>query len=100
MTLILGARGALTASLGDWAVRGIEGEFYPVKPKIFEATYQPFLEGMGEHIWWCETHDDARFRSAYNTVLSTTCSFAQTFRPDTACQMIKVSLLPLGAGDG
>jgi len=27
------------ASLGDWIVQGIKGEFYPVKPDIFEATY-------------------------------------------------------------
>ncbi|MGY1946631.1 hypothetical protein [Nocardia asiatica] len=25
--------------LGDWVVRGIEGEFYPVKPGIFAKTY-------------------------------------------------------------
>ena len=26
---------------GDWIVRGVQGEFYPVKPDIFEATYEP-----------------------------------------------------------
>lgn len=29
------------ASYGDWIVRGVQGEFYPVKPDIFEATYEP-----------------------------------------------------------
>lgn len=29
------------ASVGDWIVRGIQGEFYPVKPDIFDATYDP-----------------------------------------------------------
>lgn len=29
------------AALGDWIVKGVEGEFYPVKPSIFEATYEP-----------------------------------------------------------
>jgi hypothetical protein len=24
---------------GDWVIRGIQGEFYPCKPDIFEATY-------------------------------------------------------------
>jgi hypothetical protein len=28
------------ASPGDWIVRGIKGEMYPVKPDIFEATYE------------------------------------------------------------
>lgn len=26
---------------GDWIIKGIAGEFYPCKPAIFEATYQP-----------------------------------------------------------
>ena len=25
---------------GDWIIKGIEGEFYPCKPSIFEATYE------------------------------------------------------------
>ena len=25
---------------GDWIVKGIKGEFYPVKPDIFELTYE------------------------------------------------------------
>lgn len=25
---------------GDWIVRGVKGEFYPVKPDIFDATYE------------------------------------------------------------
>lgn len=33
--------GPLYAKAGDWIVRGIQGEFYPVKPDIFEATYEP-----------------------------------------------------------
>ena len=26
---------------GDWIIKGIKGEFYPCKPDIFEATYEP-----------------------------------------------------------
>jgi hypothetical protein len=29
------------ASPGDWIVKGVAGEFYPVKAPIFEQTYQP-----------------------------------------------------------
>jgi hypothetical protein len=28
------------ASVGDWIIRGVKGEFYPCKPDIFEATYE------------------------------------------------------------
>lgn len=33
--------GEITASPGDWIIRGVKGEFYPCKPDIFEATYEP-----------------------------------------------------------
>jgi hypothetical protein len=26
---------------GDWIIRGVQGELYPCKPDIFEATYEP-----------------------------------------------------------
>jgi hypothetical protein len=32
--------GPLTASPGDWIIKGVQGEFYPCKPDIFEATYE------------------------------------------------------------
>lgn len=28
------------ASLGDWIIRGVQGELYPCKPDIFAATYE------------------------------------------------------------
>jgi hypothetical protein len=31
--------GDLTASPGDWIIKGVKGEFYPCKPDIFAATY-------------------------------------------------------------
>jgi hypothetical protein len=33
--------GDMKAGLGDWIIRGVQGEFYPCKPDIFEATYEP-----------------------------------------------------------
>jgi hypothetical protein len=33
--------GTMQADLGDWIIRGVAGEFYPCKPDIFEATYEP-----------------------------------------------------------
>ena len=32
--------GEMTASPGDWIIRGVQGEFYPCKPDIFDATYE------------------------------------------------------------
>lgn len=28
-------------NLDDWVIRGVAGEFYPCKPDIFAATYEP-----------------------------------------------------------
>jgi len=33
--------GTMKASPGDWIIKGIQGEFYPCKPDIFAATYEP-----------------------------------------------------------
>lgn len=33
--------GDMFASPGDWIIKGVKGEFYPCKPDIFAATYEP-----------------------------------------------------------
>lgn len=33
--------GGHVALHGDWIIKGVKGEFYPCKPDIFEATYEP-----------------------------------------------------------
>jgi hypothetical protein len=33
--------GEMRASEGDWIIKGVKGEFYPCKPDIFAATYEP-----------------------------------------------------------
>ena len=32
--------GNMKASIGDYIIKGVQGEFYPCKPEIFEATYE------------------------------------------------------------
>ena len=32
--------GSMHVSRGDYIIKGIQGEFYPCKPDIFEATYE------------------------------------------------------------
>lgn len=39
--LIKTKEGAMTASNRDWIIRGVQGELYPCKPSIFDATYEP-----------------------------------------------------------
>ena len=38
--------GTMRATIGDWIIKGVQGEFYPCKPDIFEATYESV--GTGE----------------------------------------------------
>ena len=39
--------GNMLASRSDWIIRGVQGEFYPCKPDIFEATYEPAAKHQG-----------------------------------------------------
>lgn len=38
--LIPTLEGDMTADLGDYIICGVNGEFYPCKPDIFEKTYE------------------------------------------------------------
>lgn len=33
--------GTMRADVGDWIIKGVKGEFYPIKNDIFESTYGP-----------------------------------------------------------
>jgi hypothetical protein len=39
--LINTLEGQMRCDVGDWIIKGVKGEFYPCKPDIFEATYEP-----------------------------------------------------------
>ena len=36
--------GTMTANLNDWIIKGVKGEFYPIKNDIFIETYEPVAE--------------------------------------------------------
>lgn len=36
--------GESVAAFGDWVVRGVEGEIYPVRASVFEASFEPAEE--------------------------------------------------------
>ncbi len=38
--LIPTLEGQMRAHVGDWIIRGVQGEFYPCRPDIFEETYE------------------------------------------------------------
>ena len=38
---IITLEGRMHVSDGDWIIKGVDGEFYPCKPDIFEKTYEP-----------------------------------------------------------
>lgn len=40
--------GTMRANVGDWIVRGVESEVYPVKPAIFAKTYEPVVAPAAE----------------------------------------------------
>jgi hypothetical protein len=37
---IITLEGAMKIGGGDYVIRGVQGEFYPCKPDIFDATYE------------------------------------------------------------
>ena len=37
---IVTLEGDMAVNPGDWIIKGVKGEFYPVKPDIFDATYE------------------------------------------------------------
>lgn len=39
--------GDMTAQLGDWVIKGVNGEFYPCKDDIFQQTYELVWEDDG-----------------------------------------------------
>lgn len=40
LILIKTLEGIMTAHIGDYVIKGVSGEFYPVKKDIFEQTYE------------------------------------------------------------
>jgi hypothetical protein len=52
--------GIMTASVGDYIIKGIKGELYPCKPDIFEMTYDKVEDGDFK----------SRLKEEYNQVLN------------------------------
>lgn len=46
--IIATLEGEMAACQGDYIIQGVQGEIYPCKPDIFEATYEAVLEADGD----------------------------------------------------
>ena len=58
--IITTLEGEMHASPGDWIIKGVQGEFYPCKPDIFEATYQkPDAASLRARPLWTKEELDA-----------------------------------------
>jgi len=42
--------GTMTALVGDYIIKGVQGEFYPCKPDIFYKTYEEIEDRKGKVI--------------------------------------------------
>ena len=54
--------GVMEANVGDYIIKGVNGEFYPCKPDIFEKTYEPLKcakcgEVINTEIVFCNDHE-------------------------------------------
>lgn len=46
---IITLEGRMTASVGDYIIKGAQGELYPCKPDIFHETYENLIDKNGEY---------------------------------------------------
>jgi hypothetical protein len=46
--------GKMKAMPRDYIIKGVNGEFYPCKPDIFEKTYDRLMDGITEPEEWYE----------------------------------------------
>lgn len=51
MVMIPTLEGVMKADIGDYIIKGVNGEFYPCKPDIFEKTYEP-AQDLDEGRWF------------------------------------------------
>lgn len=42
--------GLMLGVQNDWIIKGVQGEFYPCKPDIFEATYEEVTDELPEDV--------------------------------------------------
>jgi hypothetical protein len=58
--LIETLEGTMSASPGDWIIRGTSGEYYPCKDDIFRHIYSPFEENSSDEKSYIVTEEKLR----------------------------------------
>ena len=58
--LIPTLEGIMAAGTGDWIVRGVQGEFYPIKESIFHETYEATYQRLSA-FYGAALHDDCSY---------------------------------------
>ena len=53
--------GTMTADLGDWIIKGVNGEFYPCKPDIFDKTYEAVEKGKSSNTPECYKSNNSTY---------------------------------------
>jgi hypothetical protein len=95
--------GGMTGSLGDWIIQGVEGEFYPCKPAIFEKTYNPSKEKnflplrIGENVLG-KIHFDTETREIEGKLFDN--GFAELLKDSFEKDLLEVSFLGRPAKPG
>lgn len=60
---IVTLEGIMRAEVGDFIIKGVNGEFYPCKPDIFAKTYQDaglkewYIWSIEHSAWWRASHN-------------------------------------------
>ena len=54
--------GDMIARIGDYIIKGIKGEFYPCKPDVFAASYEPVVGTLDVEEYYKGAPSDCKHR--------------------------------------
>ena len=91
--LIRTLEGVMEAAPGDWIIKGVKGEFYPCKPDIFAATYEPAVLALAAGRAKQADVTDDQIIEAYNS-----CVGNQIKHTRTTILLIGMRMMALAAG--
>lgn len=72
--------GVMRADVGDWVIRGVQGEFYPCKPDIFAATYEDATSAPTDDVY----RERARLVAFLASLFPSVLAYADPDEPDWA----------------
>jgi len=96
--------GTMKATVGDWIIKGVKGEFYPCKPDIFEQTYElqetsgtpecySIVAGCNKQDGYCRISDTFYASSLKDAI----CKFLDKY-PDTVTILEAMCIAPCAGG--